>query len=241
MKKKIAILVGLMLVVSAGNVLADPLDITDIVGGWLNAQPGGTTNLTINNVANQGTDTVRWGDPATANGQSGYNFTPGGDITPVLLDTPFLLGTFEHVNQPIFGTAIASIDYNFGFATNGVPMNLSTVFHFTHNETPNAEPCAAGPEGPSLSVCDDFVTVSTTGINQLITVGGDVYYFNLLGFSKDGGNTIRTGFQSQEGGTSRAGLYGIVTAQPIPEPSTLLLVLAGLGGITATARRMRKS
>jgi hypothetical protein len=239
--KKIAILLGVVLFINAGSAFAGPLDITDIVGAWLNAQPGGITNLNINNVTNQGTDTVRWGDPATSLGQSGYNFTPGGDIISAALGTPFLLGTFEHVNQPIFGTPLGSIDYNFSFDTNGIPANLATSFHFVHDETPNDLPCDAGPEGASISVCDDFVTVSTLGINQLITVGTDVYFFNLLGFSKDGGATIRTGFQSQENGTSRAGLYGVVTAQPIPEPSTLLLLLAGLGGITAATRRMRRS
>jgi hypothetical protein len=55
------------------------------------------------------------------------------------------------------------------------------------------------------------VTVSQIGINSLITVGGDTYFFNLLGFSTNGGATIKNVFQSPEGGNNSAGLYAMVT------------------------------
>ena len=230
--RRICILFAIVLALNVGSALAGPLDITNILGSWANAQPGGITALNVNNVANQGTDTVRWGDPL-GQSQSGYNFTPASNLTSVALGTPLLLGTFQHVNQPVFGTALGSIDYNFSFSTNGNPANLGVVFHFVHDETTNDTPCAAGPEGPSLSICDDFVNITSGSLNQVITVGSDTYFFNLLGFSKDGGLTTRTGFQSQENGTTTAGLYGVVTTTPVPEPTTLVLLVISLGGVAA--------
>ena len=221
----------------AASATAMPLDITDITGAWFNPTP--VSGITINNVADQGTDTVRWGTPATAAGQSGYNFTPAGDLLNVTLGSAFLVGTFQHVNQPVFGS-LSSIDYSFGFATNGVPAAVSNVFHFIQTDTANAQPCPAGPEGPSISICDDFVNISGATFNQQITVGSDTYFFNLLGFSKDGGATIKTGFQSPEGETNTAGLYGIVTAAPISVPEPLSAALLGLGlAAFAWARRRR--
>ncbi len=123
-----------ILLTGAASASAGPLNITDIIGGWLNLVPA---NGTIVNVANQGTDTVRWPLVPDPN-QSGYNFTPAGDIIDAALNTPLLLGTFQHINQTIF-SSITGVDYAFGFSTNGSPNALSDTFHFDHNETPNVE------------------------------------------------------------------------------------------------------
>jgi hypothetical protein len=236
------LLFSLVLVVplTVATTFADDLNITSILGQWQNSVP--VAGVTINNVANQGQDTVRWGD-SLGSGQSGYNFTPGPNLTPVTLNVPFLLGSFQHVNNPIGGTSLVSIDYLLSFSTNGNPAGLATTFTFLHNETTNAGPCAAGPEGPSLSICDDFVTVSTPLFNQNIVVGPDNFFFNLIGFSKDGGVTTSNGFQSQEQATTSAGLYARVTSTPVgvPEPGVLSLLLTGLGALAFAARRLRKS
>ena len=167
-------------VASAAN--ADPLNITNITGGWDNAVPA--VVATINNAAGQGTDTIRW--PANETNQSGYNFTPANDILNAALSTPLLLGTFQHINLPI-SAAITSVSYDFAFATNGTPNALSDTFLFTHDETPNAP-------GPPAS--DDHVLVSSVSLNQLINVNGEFYFFNLLGFSTDGGVTFSNSFTS---------------------------------------------
>ena len=213
----------ILVLVAAAPTSAAPLDIVDIEGGWLNVFPA--ANGAINNVAAQGTDTVRWpnpGDPL----QSGYNFTPAADIIGAPLGAPLLLGTFQHINQVIF-TSITSVEYAFSFTTNGLPNVLNDTFHFDHNETPNPG--------------DDIVTVSSVNLDQLIDVGGDQYFFNLLGFSTDGGMTFSTIFTSPEGGTNTAQLYGRVTAQPIatPEPGTFSLLGAGLA--VAGLRRRRRN
>ena len=205
------------------------LDITNIEGGWSDATPV-SINGNINNVDGQGTDEVRWGLSATSSGQSGYDFTPGSDLFDISIGTNFHLGTFTHLNNPIYtpwdAPSLETINYDFGFETNGTPGSLSTSFSFTHDETLNSiDNCPLG----SISTCDDYVDIANTTLNQLINVDGDSYYFNLLGFSTDGGNTFSSSFQSPELGSNSADLYGIVTAYAVPEPGTIALF--GLGAL----------
>ena len=220
----------------SGSSLAALLDINNIVGGWSN--PVGGQNVVITNVAAQGTDTIRWGDGVAPD--SGYDFTPGADINGVPLNTIFSLGTFVHHNEPIpAGSSITSVDYALSFSTNGVPSALSTTLQFAHNETPNGDdPCADGTAngaGVNINGCADIVTVTSAALNSLITVGSDTYFFNLLGFSTDGGATFSTQFLSAEQQSNTAQLYGIV-GQRIPEPTTLLLMAFGLLGFTQVRR-----
>ena len=69
-------------------------------------------------------------------------------------------------------------------------------------------------------------------------VGTDLYFFNLLGFSTDGGLTFQNVFSSPEGGHNSALLYGQLTTERVPEPASLLLFG---GALTAVAMRMRRA
>ena len=251
-------LLGLVMPAEADPVVYSDLIISNIGGGWTNVNPGDISALSVDNSGS--TDTIRWGQTeimwngqmigAGGTGQSGYDFAAAGDLSPVPLDVAFLLGTFEHINQPVYGSFLSSVDYEFSFMTNGSPSPLSTTFSFEHTETLNVGPCASGPAGMSQSMCDDFVSVSSSGLNSSIMFGTTSYLFELLGFSTDGGLTTTSMFQSPEMQTNQAGLYarltfeGVVAGvtddpQPVPEPGTLLLLGVGLAACGLGRRRLR--
>lgn len=223
---------------------ADPLDITDIVGFW--SGPVGGENVVISNADDQATDEIRWGDGDDPD--SGYNFTPGPDILAIVPDTAFLLGTLVHLNQPIpSGSSITAVDYNIGFSTNGIPPGLMTTLEFDHFETPNAaDPCANGQgadEPINSNGCADIVTVVAAALSSPIDVNGQLYDFELLGFSIDGGSTFAAMFESAEEAFNEVELYAIVTERRVgvPEPLTCLLMGLGLLGLGIQRRRMRRA
>src|SRR5262245_46855822 len=96
----IGLLVGGHVVACASMATGAPLTISNVTGGWTNAQPA-PPDVTITNQSGSLLDSLRWGIPDTVKGQSGYDFDPiDGAFDPVL-GTPFLLGTFDHINNPI--------------------------------------------------------------------------------------------------------------------------------------------
>ena len=213
---------ALVLAVAVTPASAGPIDLTNISGTWQNPV-GGTS------VAGEGTDSITWGDGVAPD--SGYLFVAAGDILAAAVDVPLLLGEFTHFNEVIPVPNLSGVDLDFGFDTNGVPLSVAAIFPFAHNETPNSTGTSPAD--------DDIVTITTPLVNVPIMVGTDLYFFNLLGFSTDGGITIDSVFSSPEGSSNSAQLYGVLTTEPIPEPASLVLFGGALTAFAARLRRVR--
>ena len=235
---KLSPAIALCAILISGTAQAASLTIDTVVGAWSNANPAGTP---VDNSTGPGDDTVsaRWGQPTTSGGsQSGYDFSGASSFSAVD-NVDFVLGTFKHLNFPITGSALTSIQLAVAVSVAGYASPIVSNFTFSHNETSNT-PSACLPG--SVSVCDDVVTATLNlASSDSFSLGGTDYVFTISGFEYNG--SIFDSFMTQEGMENTASLIGKFVAKDslsaVPLPATGLLLMGGFGGLAMLRRRRR--
>ena len=107
------------------------------------------------------------------------------------------------------------------------------------DETPNnTNPCPYQPSPAGL--CADKISFSNIGTADVFTINGIEYTLKILGFGNSP-TSLADSFISQEGGTSDAELWAVITAvnppPPVPAPAPLALLALGLIGLGWSKRR----
>lgn len=233
MKKFLMFLCVVMLVLGMVGT-ASAVTISAVDGTWTGATGGSNINyyngVTVS-YGNGSEDQVRWGDPANSSGQSGLGFT--GIAPPAInfgINDTFEIGQLQHFNNPIWGGTAASEAFLAINMTFSDPDGLEEAFNFSFaiDETPNAP-------GPPLS--NDIITFPSSYAAETFEIASVEYTLQLLGFGDSHSNLLDS-FSSPEGGTNATLLWGkITTSDPIPEPSTILLMGAGLLGLVGYGRK----
>ncbi len=230
----------------AGAASASTITVTGITGTWIDVVPASA--VTISNSVDNGTSTssLRWGEAATANGKSGYDFTivdPGSlDISEE--QRQFEIADFTHLNFPVYPPSLESarLEILISLDVDGQATTLSNTFSFTHNETTNDAAQCPGQATP----CDDLVTVSGDNMfgGQLM-IDGVEYFLQVEGFKATANGPILNFFQTTEGQKNTAGLWvSFKTEQElqasVPLPAGAWLMVSGIGAL-AVARKRRKA
>ena len=212
---------------------ASALTVTSIESRWENVASW---------VGGEGTNEIRWGK-STGHGKSGYNFAPSETDFETEADTPFVLGTFQHLNFPVRGKFLETAELVFSFTIEGVSSAINSVYTFDHYETANSPSTCANGEanktGVNVAGCADRVRLlDNADQHQAFEVNGTQYILDVLGFRTDG--ELLTDFWTRERQVNTADLMAVFRlVEPIeptsevPLPASGLLLLGGIVGLFA--------
>ena len=220
---------------SLGCISSAQAIIVNSSGTWSNLTG------TASNVNGAGTNQISWGTPVNQN-QSSYVFTGNGgsSIANASIDgSVFDVGLFTHNNFPIFNFNFTGADLNIDLnilddASNAL-VNRSFNFSFSHRETPNGGLC--NPTG--ATICPDVVTIPMAVANEQISLFGNTYELELLGFRQSGGALV-TQFITEENQANRATLLASLNlVNKVPEPSIFALLIPGFALSLLFSRRRK--
>ncbi len=191
-------------------------------GQWgMPSNPSGSTFLSSNGGVN---NRLTWGRVDNCIGcttftnyvqYDGLGFQTGVGST-------FLLGNLSYRNGSIWDSFDG--DFPLGISLDFTGVGLGTQnFSFLFNifNSPNVTGNAV--------VDGDRLRFSNSGISsQTFTLGNTIYNLRLIGFSSDGGNSLVSEFNSPEGTTAYASLFGqiqsigSITPPPVPSPEPII-------------------
>jgi hypothetical protein len=138
----------------------------------------------------------------------------------------FVLGTFTYTNNmTYFSGGVVHVDFDLNVTANGQslsPLSYTIMIDNTPNSGPNPADYAelVGTPGP--------VSFSHGGLD---------YWFEILGFSRDGGASFETYTYLDESATTQADIHARITVVPLPAAAWLLI--SGSTVLGAGFRRRR--
>lgn len=247
---RVSLIAAALAAALAAPASAAVVDFTNIKATWYDVVSLGGPAVTFTGNGT-GNASVRWGSD-TGFGRSGYDFEalaiPSLTVSPPGGSATTSIATFRHVNFPISaGTSITELKLKFttDVTVDSNPLgNVTFIYSFTHDETPNADnPCAYGGannQGVNINGCADKVSVNFNSQSDFFTIDGYDYALDVVGFLV-GGNPA-TDFLTKERFDNTAELRGKLVLYSeattgVPEPATWAMFIAGFGLVGAAARR----
>ena len=206
------------IVLSSVSLPAQAIQLSNVTGNWTTVYGGQF-------VSGEGTNQVRWGNPATGNGKSGLGFVGSAPAVSLPLNTNFVLGTLTHYNFPVFGGTAASganLLVSLTLANAGETINRQFNYPFNIDETPNQNNVSLCDASKQISgvPCDDVITFDNNQAQNFF-LNGNEYKMAISGFSSDpNGFSPLAKFTTTEGEQSNAYILGNITqitpATPVP-------------------------
>jgi len=211
-----ALLVSLLAVpmAQAGEGVDPTLDW--VQGIWTAVSGGGGT------VTGVGTNEVRWGIDS-GYGKSGLRFDGAGSQA-FDVGEQFLLGTFTHLNYPVFAPSAdgATLKLTLHFSDPVITPDPTFTYNFDIEETPNELPFP--PWQQSGTPCDDRITFPTVLGEESFLIGDKLYTLKIVGFVDVYPNgTPVSEFITEERKSSTAYLVGELSSVLVPYPEITLV------------------
>ena len=128
----VALALSAVLLLAGAIASGQDLQVVDVFGIWDNTvrTDGGTAD-------GEGTASIRWGGPATSDGQSGYDFYEV-PVASIGSGSPVVIGRFNHLNFPVYPPSLSSADLVITIQFDDpriTDFEIVITITFTHDET----------------------------------------------------------------------------------------------------------